>query len=231
MLSIIIPTLDEENYLPVLLKAIKGQKIADYEIIISDAGSKDRTLEIAGNFGCKITKGGLPAKGRNEGAKIANGDIFLFFDADNSYLPPDFLKELLSEFKKRNLGLASFPIFPNGNLFDKLAYGIYNWWARVSQRFLAHATNSVLVKKEIFEKVGGFDETITIAEDHYFARRASKFGKFGFIKTKPVLTSTRRFEKDGRFKTYLIYIMAGIYLLFSGPIKKDIFKYRFKYLK
>jgi len=55
---------------------------------------------------------------------------------------------------------------------------------------------------------------------------AKKFGKYGFIKTKPVLTSSRRLEKDGRLKTYLKYLLAGIYMALFGPIKKDIFKYK-----
>ena len=226
MLSIIIPTLNEEKCLSILLSEIKKQNFNDYEIIVADAGSVDKTVEIAKFFGCKITKGGLPAKGRNEGAKIARGELLLFMDADNIYLPEKFLENLISEFKKRNLGVASFPIYPNGNGFDKLAYGIYNLLVKLTQKFLPHATNALLVKREINEKIGGFDEEIKIGEDHDYARRAAKYGKFGFIETEPVLTSTRRFERDGRFKTYLKYILAGIWMLFFGPIKSDIFKYR-----
>jgi glycosyltransferase involved in cell wall biosynthesis len=245
MLSIIIPTLNEEKCLPLLLKEIKKQKFDEgkenksssspslslgkssvYEVIVADAGSTDKTIEIAKSFGCKVVKGGSPAKGRNEGAKTARGDILLFTDADNIYLPEDFLKSLLEEFEKRKLDVASFPIYPKGNIFDKFAYGLYNRWVQLVQRFSAYATNSVLIRRNIHQKVGGFDEEIKIAEDHFYAKTAKKFGKFGFIKTKPVLTSTRRFEKDGRLKTYLKYLIAGIYMFFFGPIKKDIFRYR-----
>jgi glycosyltransferase involved in cell wall biosynthesis len=226
MLSIIIPTLNEEEYLPILLNQIKKQNFSDYEIIVADGGSNDKTVEIAKQFGCIITKGGNPAQGRNGGAKIAKGDVFLFMDADNIYLPDNFLEKLLNEFKKRNLGVASFPIYPKGNWFDKFAYGLYNWWVKTTQKFLAYATNSVLVKREVFEKVGGFDQDIKIGEDHDFAKRSAKISKFGFIETEPVLTSTRRFERDGRLKTYLKYFLAGLYIFFFGPVKSDIFKYR-----
>jgi len=226
MLSIIIPTLNEEEYLPLLLGGIKKQKFNDYEIIIADAGSKDKTVEIAKNYGCKIVSGGSPAEGRNEGAKIAKGDIFLFMDADNIFLPENLLKQLIKEFERRKLGVASFPIYPNGNGIDKFAYSVYNWWVNSIQKFLAYATNSVLVKKEICQKIGGFNKEIKIGEDHDFAKRASKIGKFGFIKTEPVLTSTRRFAREGRFKTYLKYFLAGVYMSFFGPVKSDIFKYR-----
>lgn len=226
MLSIIIPTLNEEKYLPLLLEAIKKQNFNDYEIIVADAGSGDKTCEVAKNYGCKLIAGGIPAKGRNAGAKVARGDIFLFMDADNIYLPDNFLEKLLKEFKKRDLGVASFSIYPTGNKFDKLAYGIYNWWAEITQKFFPLATNAILIKREVFEKIGGFDEEIKMGEDHDLARRASRVSKFGFIKTEPVLTSTRRFEKDGRLKTYLKYILGYLYMLFLGPIKSDIFKYR-----
>jgi glycosyltransferase involved in cell wall biosynthesis len=227
MLSIIIPTLNEENYLPLLLGAIKQQNFADLEIIIADAGSIDKTLEIAKSYGCRVAPGGEPAKGRNEGAKTAKGDMLLFMDADNIYLPKNFLEKLTSDFKKRNLDVASFTLCPEGNGFDKFAYQIYNNWVNLTQKFLAFATNSILVKKELHQTIGGFDEEIKIAEDHDFAQRAAKIGKFGFIKTEPVLTSTRRFERDGRFKTYLKYLLAGVHILFLGPVKSDIFKYRF----
>jgi len=227
MLSIIIPTLNEEKCLPLLLEAIKKQNFSDLEIIVADADSQDGTIEIARDFGCKIVPGGLPAKGRNEGAKAAKGEIILFMDADNIYLPTNFLKQSLEEFEKRNLDVASFPVCPQGNGFDKIAYGSYNLWAGISQNFLPHATNSVLVRKEIHEKIGGFDEEIKMAEDHEFVRRAAKFGKFGFIKTEPVLTSTRRFERDGRLKTYLKYLVAALHMLLLGKIKSNIYNYRF----
>jgi len=228
MLSIIIPTLNEEKYLPLLLEAIRKQDFdGDLETIIADAGSEDQTLEIAKTFGCRVAPGGLPAKGRNEGAKIAQGDTFLFLDADNIYLPPDFLKSLLEDFGKRNLKVATFLICPKGNRFDKIAYGLYNFWTWLTQKILPHATNSVLVKKEIHQKVGGFDEEITMAEDHFYARQAAKFGEFGFIKTKPVLTSCRRFEKDGRLITYSKYLIAALHMLFLGKITSNIYHYRF----
>lgn len=226
MLSIITPTLNEEDYLPLLLESIKKQNFTDCEIIIADGGSKDRTIEIAKNYGCKITLGGSPAKGRNEGAKIARGDLFLFVDADST-LPSHFLSKLIKEFEKRKLDLASFPIYPQGNIIDKICYGIYNYWSWISQKFLPHATQTVLVKREIHQKISGFDEEIKIGEDHAYARAGAKFGKFGFLSMPPLLTSARRFEREGRLKTYLTFLLAGFYMMIFGNVKSDIFKYRF----
>ncbi len=230
MLSIIIPFLNEVKYVPLLLKFINKQDFLDYDIIVADACSKDKTLEMAKKYRCKIGSGGLPAKGRNEGAKIAKGDLFLFLDAD-MILPSNFLESLLNEFKRRNLDIASFPIILQGNKFDKFAYEVYNHWAKATQRFLPHATQAVLVKKEVHQAISGFDEEIKLAEDHAYARKAKKFGKFGFLKTGPVLTSARRFEQDGRIRTCLKFILAELYTIFFGPIKSNIFKYKFNHYK
>lgn len=229
MLSIIIPTLNEQEYLPLLLAEIKKQDFEDYEIIVADANSSDDTVKIAKSFGCKVTRGGLPAKGRNQGAKIASGDLFLFIDADALVLPDGFLNGLVQKFENKNLDVASFPIYPKGNMIDRIFYGIHHLWAKLSQGFLPHATNVILIKKEIHQAINGFDERVKFAEDHDYVRRAGKHGKFRFINIKPVLVSARRFEKDGRFMTYSKYVLAGFWMLFFGSIKSDIFKYRFGY--
>jgi len=229
MLSIIIPTLNEKEHLPVFLKEIKKQEnFGDYEIIVADGDSQDGTPQIAKSFGCKLVKGGLQAQGRNEGAKVAKGDIFLFIDADTIFLPPNFLEKLLKEFKQRSLDVASFSVLAKGNLIDRIAYRVYNFWTNLTQNFLAHATHAILVRRELHEKIGGFDEDIKLAEDQSYARLASKFGKFGFIKIEPPLVSARRYEREGRVKIYLKYFLAGAYMLFLGDIKSNIFNYKYE---
>jgi len=228
MLSIIIPTFNEENYLPSLLDSIQSQNFQDLEIIIADAGSKDKTIEIAKKFGCKIVKGGLPAKGRNEGAKIAKGDPFLFLDAD-TILPENFFEKILKEFKERNLDVASFCLEPQTkNWFEKFLFeAFYNLPILISEKFLAHGAQAILVKREIFEKIGGFNEKIKFSEDHSFVRKAKKISNFGILRKVRVFSSLRRFKKEGWLKTYSKYLFAEIYMICFGDIKKDIFKYKF----
>lgn len=229
MISVIIPALNEEKYLPILLSQIKKQGFKDCEIIVADGGSQDKTVEIAKSFSCKVIKGGTTAQGRNAGAKEAKGEILVFLDADNLYLPDGFFEKIVEEFKKRNLGVATFPLMVKGNFWDRLIYRVYNFWVKLTQNFLPHACNVIVVKKEVFEKVGGFDEKIKIAEDHWFARQAAKVAKFGYIESEPVITADRRLKKDGRLRTYLVYFLTGIYLLFFGPPKGKFFKYRFNH--
>jgi len=227
-LSVIIPTLNEEKYLSLLLDSIGRQNFKDLEIIVADAGSKDKTVEITKSFGCSIIKGGLPAKGRNEGAKVAKGNLFLFLDAD-TILPENFFEKALAEFKKRNLDIVSFCLEPKtkSNFKKFLFIFFYNWPILILEKILAHGAQAILVKKEIFGKVGGFDEGVKFAEDHSFMRKAKKFGNFGILRKVRVFSSLRRFEREGFIKTYLKYLLAEIYMIFFGDIKKDIFKYKF----
>jgi len=228
MLSIIIPTLNEEYYLSVLLRAIKEQSFKDYEIIVADNNSTDKTKEIAQDFGCRITSGGLPAKGRNQGAKIAKGNLLLFLDAD-VMIGKNFLENSLKEFKKRGLDVASYTLTPKTkNIFIKNGLNFfYNWPITISQRFLAWGAMAILVKKDIFNKIGGFDEGIKLAEDHHFVRAGAKISKFGILASPKVYMTLRRFEKDGYLKTGIKYLFCGTHMLLKGPIKSDIIKYDF----
>ena len=234
MISIIIPALNEEKYLPLLLKSIKDQNFFDYEIILADAGSKDKTIEIAKKYGCRVVPGGLPAKGRNEGAKVAKGEILFFLDAD-AILPSNFFEKSLVEFEKRNLDIASFclTLIPKKWFSSFLINVFYNYPIVLLGKLLPHAAMGIFIKKELFEKIGGFDEEIKLAEDHYLARQAVKMFKarFGIIKSSKLFVSNRRFKTDGWVSTGWKFFVCELYLIFIGPVKSDIFKYKFGHYK
>lgn len=231
MLSIIIPTLNEEKYLPLLLHSIKKQDFKDYETIIADAGSTDKTLEFAKNYNCIITPGGRPAKGRNEGAKIAKGEVLFFADSD-VVLPENFFEKCLAEFKNRNLDIASFCLspLPKTRLSSFLVDVFYNRMIVLTENILPHAVGmGILIKKDLFDKLGGFDEEIKLAEDMDLARRAKKKfkAKFGIIRSENIFFSDRRFKTDGWFSTGVKYFICELHMIFIGPVKSDIFKYKF----
>lgn len=234
MISIIIPALNEEERLPLLLESIKKQNFKDYELILADAGSKDKTAEIAKKYGCKIVPGGLPAKGRNEGAKVAKYNSLFFCDAD-TILPDDFFEKSLNEFEKRKLDIASFCLipFPKNWRTSFLLNVFYNKPIVLMQGFLPHVAMGIIIKKDLFEKVGGFDEGVKLAEDHYLAREAKKiFGaKVGIIKSTYLFFSDRRFKTDGWILTGLKYLICEIHMIFVGPVKSDIFNYKFNHYK
>lgn len=229
MLSIIIPTFNEEKYLPILLKSITRQDFKDYEIIIADANSGDKTLDIAKKYNCKIVVGGLPAKGRNEGAKAAKGDALLFLDAD-VVLPQNFFKKALFEFSDQKINFGAFILLPYPK--NKVSYfffnNFYNKQTTFFEKFSPHAAGAaILIKKEIFEKLNGYDETVKLAEDHDLAKRAKKITKFKFLKSTKVFVSDRRFRQDGWSNTIVKYLFCELHMALIGPVKLDILRYEF----
>jgi len=236
-LSIIIPTLNEENYLPKLLTSIKSQNFKDYEIIVSDGKSKDKTRQVAKKFKCKIVEGiGLPGIGRNKGAKIARGNLLLFLDAD-VILPAVFLPTILKEFESRKLDIAFCKSTPLSNkLLDKLVITAYNIFASVFQYIKPFGSGyCILVKNSAHKKLSGFREDIVYLEDVDYIQRAIKFAKFGILKPK-VFLSMRRFEKEGRWRIFTRYVNTYIYRILgkepTGKIAKEKkFYYTFDYKK
>ena len=232
MLSIIIPTLNEEDNLKKLLASIQNQDFEKYEIIVADAGSKDNTKKVAKEYGCKIVRGGSPAEGRNAGAKIAKKSTLLFLDAD-VVLKNNTLKKVLKEFEEKKFKIATFFLLPSGKKkAPKFLFTFfYNIPIFLLEKVLPHAAMGILVNKKLFKKLGGFDEDITLAEDHDLARRAEKLGKYGIIKSSNIYVSDRRFKKEGWLKTYSKYLLCEGHMMLIGPVKKDLFNYKFDYLK
>jgi glycosyltransferase involved in cell wall biosynthesis len=179
-LSIIIPTYNEEEYLPLLLKSIQAQDFVDYEIIISDAGSQDRTREIARKAGCRIVEGGMPAVGRNRGAEAAQGEYLLFLDADVC-LTDGYLKISLEEFIEEELGIAITQISPlSDSRLDKMAHDFANFFMRRVETFKPHGAGcyGILTLKKLHDEVEGFDEDLDFGEDTDYIERMAEISSF-----------------------------------------------------
>jgi len=227
-LSIIIPAYNEEKNIGMLLQSIKRQEGVNFEVIVSDAQSTDNTSKIVKSFGYRVVKGGLPAKGRNCGAKLAKGDILLFLDAD-TILPNDFLRNALKEFSDRNLDIAGVNLIPiSYKRLDHFLHDLYNLIQRASHKIDPLLSGAcILIKKKVFIDVGCFDETLMVAEDHALARKAKKKKyNIGILKNF-ILLDVRRLDKEGRH----VFISKLFYLWFQrlfGEIKKSKIKYDLK---
>ena len=197
--SIIIPTYNEEEYLPVLLESIKKQKFDDYEIIVADANSTDKTREIAESYGCVVVDGGMPAVGRNNGAKVAKGEYLLFLDSDLE-LTDDYLRKVLYEFKMERLGIAITQMLPMSNkVDDKLFHDFANYFMIGVEKIKPHGAGcyGIIAKKELHDKCGGFDEKLTFGEDTDYIERLAKEERFRVLRNAKIGVSTRRLEEEG----------------------------------
>ena len=199
ILSIIIPTFNEEEYLPILLESIKEQNFDNYEIIIADANSTDRTREIAESYGCIVTDGGMPGVGRNNGAKIAKGKYLLFLDSDLK-LTEDYLRDTLYEFEMERLGIAITQMQPlSEKSQDKLLHYLANRFMISVENIKPHGAGcyGIIVKRSLHERCGGFDESLTFGEDSEYIKRLGKVERFKVLRTPRIGVSTRRLEEEG----------------------------------
>ena len=227
--SIVIPTLNEEKTLPGLLESIKIQDFDDYEVIIADAKSTDKTREIAHNFGCRVVDGGRPAAGRNAGAAVANGDFLFFLDAD-VILPPGFIRNVYDEMQDRYIDIATCEIKPLSDFrLDKVIHRMMNLAVVLNLWVDPKAFGfCIFVTKRLFNRVNGFDETIYVAEDNDFVKRASVCRTLRYLNSAYLMVSIRRFEKEGRFAYMKKGIKLNLYRTFMGEIRNNgVVKYEF----
>jgi glycosyltransferase involved in cell wall biosynthesis len=227
-ISIIIPTLNEVDILPKLLESIKQQEFTDYEVIVSDAGSTDGTVKIAEEYGARVVKGGMPGPGRNRGAEKASGRFLFFLDADVK-LPKDFLENARNEMEEQYIDLATCEIRPLSNLtLDRVIHNIMNTGIRLNLKVNPSAFGfNIFVTKRLFERVGGFDESIRVAEDADFVNRASKFRSLEYLESVYINVSVRRFRKEGRFGYANKGIQIFMHRLLKGEIRGDEIDYDF----
>lgn len=233
--SVIIPSLNEEKFLPVLLKSLSQQTYPEYEVIVVDGGSKDNTEAAFEEWAASIPGARFIASDkanvgyqRNLGAKDAKGEYFVFLDADVN-VERTFLEELHLIALKKKFDLATTWIDPDSDKpVDHIMTAMGNFLnevVNITDRPFTGGYNTI-VKKDIFQRLHGFREDLMINEDHDFAIRANKMGiKTTLLKEPRVVYSLRRFRAEGTLSLLRKYTHGQIYNLFKGPITKEIFEY------
>jgi glycosyltransferase involved in cell wall biosynthesis len=227
--SIIIPTLNEEVLLTKLLNQLNDKelrKLYQFEIIISDGGSTDRTLEIARNSADKIVlkqNHGLQniATGRNVGAKSASGDILIFLNGDVVLSDAfDFFEYLEKHFV--NSDYLAFTcdvwIYPEEEgLSDKLFHTIYNnyFWILNYIGVGMGRGECQVIRKNVFTQIAGYSEKCAAGEDFELFKRIRKMGKILFSKKVFVCESPRRFRKYGYAKVTFSWIVNSFSVIFK----------------
>ena len=200
-ISIIIPTYNEEEYLPKLLESIKSQDFTDYEVIVADAQSNDNTREIAEEYGCVVVEGGLPGPGRNRGAEVAQGEILLFLDSDLE-LTENYLSNVIEEFESEDLGIAITQMTPlSEKKRDKYLHDLANWFMIAVENIKPHGAGcyGIISKKELHDEVDGFDENLSFGEDTDYIERVAEISEFKVLRNARIGVSTRRLEEEGLY--------------------------------
>ncbi|MDI6801454.1 MAG: TIGR04283 family arsenosugar biosynthesis glycosyltransferase [Thermodesulfovibrionales bacterium] len=190
-ISVVIPALNEENNIRACIESAK--RLNPVEIIVVDGGSTDRTKEVAKAAGAQVVDS---PKGRgvqmNMGASHANGDLLLFLHADSrfheSLMPWQiFTQEFLQDYSGGFFKLA----FDDNSISTRLVELFANFRARFFS--LPYGDQAVFIRRDIFQKLGGFRE-YPFLEDIDMSIRIRKFGRLKYIPL-PVTASSRRIQK------------------------------------
>ncbi len=223
--SIIIPTLNEENYIGILLQALTQQTYNDFEVIVVDGNSDDATidkvLEFKGRIDVRVLQSGIRNQSvqRNIGAQNAKYDHLVFFDADVKPVP-EFMEKLANKVRRSNPdSLTAWNIPMSKKLVDKLMFGAYNvFYLEGMKKFQPGATGIfIYCRKEPFLSVSGFDKKITFAEDFDLTKRLHKAGySFDILRKPGIHFSVRRLDKEGRAGFIKKQFKAGLYYHTKG---------------
>jgi len=231
--SFIIPSLNEEKRIAILIDNIKKlDKNYNYEIIVADGNSTDKTREIAEKMGAIVIRDSKNApktiaNGRNTGASLASGEIFIFCDADTLMKDPNiFLTEVFLVFENPKIigGVPGLSIFPDEtNWKDKIFHYLFNNIVRFS--FMTKTPlcggQCQIVRGSSFREVNGYNVKIVHEEDSDFFKRLRKIGKLHFFSELVVYESPRRYRKFG----YITLLLQGVYsLAYQQIFKKNVFK-------
>lgn len=232
--SIIIPTLNEENFLPKILSDLAKQKQKNFEVIIVDGDSQDKTRENATNFSeffplnfYTVKKNNVSYQ-RNFGAQNATGEYLLFLDADarvEEVFTENIYKHIV---KKRDRLFLPTLIAEDKSPKNILLFKVVNSAIKISQ-FLTKplsAGGSIFIDKNLFLNLKGFKESLYTSEDHNLIQRARKLGaRAEILRDVEVVFSLRRVEKEGQVVVLYKYFLSSIYMLVNGEITNKLFPY------
>ena len=205
-LTIVIPTYNEEKYIWRTLNEIDHQSgVKHVKIIIADASSTDKTIYLVNLFKAKhsnieIIKGGLPAVGRNAGAKLVTTPYILFLDADVTFTDRNAIEIAISELAFRDYEMVSTNPVYKGE-FDMKAYimfGLNKYVTYLLSKSEPFAIGAfTMVNRQLFNKLGGYDEKAKQSEDWLLSKKISP-KKFKLIPNL-ITQDNRRFKSYGYF--------------------------------
>jgi len=213
-----IPVKNDAVHLRKLLTSCKNQTLKPAQIIVASS-STDNSNKIARSFGARVVPGivdGRIGRARNLGAKLAKSPLLIFIDAD-VYFQLDFFANVIQEFEKRELDLATCRISPSEKSAKmKIIFYLVGLEARVGAK-INYVTNAagmfMIFKNSVFEKIHGFNEEFKVCEDIDAVNRARKLGYRYGVLNQWITASARRYE-NRNFLGLIKLLLATIGIFF-----------------
>jgi rSAM/selenodomain-associated transferase 2 len=199
-LSIIIPTYNEEDNIKKTVTFLRRYAVDSWiEIIVSDAGSTDKTIQQAKVAGAHAVVS--PGKGRsaqmNYGASLAKGDVLYFVHAD--CLPPSTFVADLENAISQGYDMGRYQTEFDSN---KLILKLNAWFTRFDLFVCMGGDQTLFMKRSLFEECKGFKGDMKIMEEYEFCERARKIGRYKILKGR-VLISARKYKTNSWWRVQL----------------------------
>ncbi|HET8803798.1 MAG TPA: TIGR04283 family arsenosugar biosynthesis glycosyltransferase [Aequorivita sp.] len=233
MLSIIIPVLNEATTIKNLLTFLSENSSAEneIEILVVDGGSYDGTRKIIAAFAEKsritvklIASEKGRAKQMNKGAQEVSGEILYFLHAD-SFPPKNFDKYIVSAVKNGNPAGCFRMKFDSNHWWLKLT----GWFTRFNWQACRGGDQSQFITKNLFDEIGGFDESYIIYEDNILINELYKRKKFVVI-PQWLTTSERLYRQKGVW-TLQFHFLTIYAKRFFGADADELYNYYLKNIK
>lgn len=224
-ISIIIPTLNEEKFLPNLLISLVDQTEKPFEIIVVDGKSKDKTIAVAESFKNKLPlrviaceRAGVSMQ-RNLGAAAVRGEWLIFIDADTILLPYclnriiDFVQTEKPQF------MTSWGKPDSSVVQDSLSTLLYNMVLEGGILFHKQISPGpfTAITRQAFVAVGTYDESVEFGEDQQLSQRLADRGvALAILRETLYVWSMRRFRNLGVLRSSQVYIKSALRVLFTG---------------
>jgi glycosyltransferase involved in cell wall biosynthesis len=211
--SVVVPTYNEEAYLPKLLECLRGQNC---EILVVDGGSTDTTRDVANKFHTRliVASGARVGAARNYGARFAKHGIVGFLDAD-TLIPKNWVEQVEDSFRDSNVVFVAGATYPqNGNLIDHSLF----YFRSLVQRFSVwlgvpyEAGMNCAYRKEVFRKVE-FNNRRESVEGTPLQLHAHQLGRLAYNPRLRAYVSLRRAREWGWIKLLLFHVSNWLALL------------------
>ncbi len=223
--SIIIPTLNEEKFLPNLLASLVTQTEKPFEVIVVDGKSRDGTVAVAESFKRKlpirvmVCDRANVSMQRNKGATAAQGEWLVFVDADSILLP--YALHRLAEFihTEKPRFVTSWGKPDSQIVQDSLSTLLYNMVLEGGLLFHRQLSPGpfTAVTKSAFDAIGGYDESLEFGEDQNLSQRLADHGTpLAIIRETLFIWSMRRFRAQGTVWSAQVYLRSALRVLFTG---------------
>jgi glycosyltransferase involved in cell wall biosynthesis len=212
LLTIVIPCKNESKTIDETLTLLNFQDhIDNVEVIIADSSDDGTTYQLESRkhdkFNLKIIEGGLPAKARNNGARLVKTPYMLFMDSDMFLLDSSLLMDSIKEMRLHRVDLLTTKVRTTSGKYNYV-FRTFDMIQKISKRISPFCLGGfMLFRTDTFNKLGGFDEQAQVSEDYLLSKQVEP-RKFKIL-NRTIFTLPRRFDNKGIL--YMVRLMVRSY--------------------